>query len=130
MAKGIKITKIKNNKKPKKSSSKKSKVKTKRYFSYHFIKYKRGTKLKMEKDNFFSNNSGSTKPTLNGLELVNSEDPKSLENTIISDILLANNEEFDIFSYDNIRNVQSNKENKENKYDPGKNSFLIYESKI
>ena len=110
MVKDIKRTNIKTIKNPKKSSSKENKVKRRRYFSYHFIKRKKGTKSKKKKDNFPSINFGSTKPTVIELESVNLEHLKIIDNTIIiSDILLDNQKEFDFFSYENIRNVSSNK---------------------
>ena len=108
MSKGTKMTNIKTIKKPKKSSSK-EKPKTRKLFSYHFVKRKKVTKSKMKKDNFPSVNFGSTKPTFIDLELVDSEHQKPLDNTIIREIFFANDEEPDFFSYDNICKVNSNK---------------------
>ena len=111
MSKGIKKTNTKTVKKPKKSSSKKeSKDITRRYFSYRLVKRYRNVKSKMKKDNSFSNNFGSTKPTIIDLGLIDAEHQRTLDNTIINDVFFDNQEEPDFFSYDNICQVNSNKE--------------------
>ena len=112
MSKGKRTPNIKTIKNPKKSSSKESKPKRRKLFSYHFVKHKRGAKSKMKKDkkdNFPSIN-GSTKPTIIDLELVNPEHQNLSDNTIIREIIFANDEEPDFFSYDDICKVNSNKE--------------------
>ena len=89
MSKGIKKTNTKTVKKPKKSSSKKeSKDIKRRYFSYRLVKRYRNVKSKMKKDNSFSNNFGSTKPTIIDLELIDSKHQQTLDNTIINDVFL------------------------------------------
>ena len=110
MSKGIKKTNTKIVKKPKKSSSKKeSKDIKRRYFSYRLVKRYRNVKSKMKKDNSFSNNFGSTKPTIIDLEEY-LEQPKNLDNNMIGNIYLANNFELDLISYENICKVNSNKD--------------------
>ena len=112
MVKPEKMSKIKSFKKPKKTHLKDNKSKIKRNFSYRFRIYKRD-KLKSKKDNFPSyklSSFATTKQSVIDLEEINLEQPKSLNNNIISDIFFANYEEADFFSYVNICNVNSNKE--------------------
>ena len=112
MVKPEKMSKIKTFKKPKKTHLKDIKSKIKRNFSYRFRIYKRD-KIKSKKDNFPSyklSSFATTKQSVIDLEEINLEQPKSLNNNIISDIFFANYEEADFFSYVNICNVNSNKE--------------------
>ena len=112
MVKPEKLSKNKSFKKQKKSYLKDIKSKIKRHFSYRFRIYKRDT-LKSKKDNFPSyklSSFATTKQTVIDLEEINLEQPKPLNNNIISDIFFANYEEVDFFSYDNICKVNSNKE--------------------